>query len=96
MPAKNYYVVLGVSRDESSAGIRTAYHELASHLRPGLTGPPGASRSQEIDEAYEVLSGPARRREHDRESGAADLGTEVPAPSQPSRPASPGRSAWRR
>ncbi len=40
MPAKSYYVVLGVSRDELPAGIRTAYHELArrsgraSSLRP--------------------------------------------------------------
>jgi molecular chaperone DnaJ len=83
MPAKNYYVVLGVSRDESPAGIRTAYHELASHMHPDIAGPAGTSRLQEIDEAYEVLSRPARRRARDREFGVPDRGSEVPARRQP-------------
>jgi molecular chaperone DnaJ len=78
MPAKNYYVVLGVSRGESPAGIRNAYHELARRMHPDIAGPAGTSRFEEINEAYEVLSDPARRREHDLESGESRRGTEVP------------------
>jgi DnaJ-class molecular chaperone len=85
MPAKNYCVVFGVSRDESPAGIRNAYHELARHMHPDITGPAGRSRFQKINEAYEVLSSPARRRAHDREFGVPDRGTEVPVRRQPPR-----------
>ena len=73
MPAKNYYVVLGVSRGESPAGIRTAYHELARRMHPDVAGPAGTTRFQEINEAYQVLSDPARRRAHDREFGGPEV-----------------------
>ena len=90
MSAKNYYVVLGVSRDASHAGIRAAYHELARRMHPDITGPASTSRFQEINEAYEVLSDPARRRAHDREFDEPDRGTEVPVRRQPpSWPISP-------
>jgi molecular chaperone DnaJ len=69
MPAKNYYVVLGVSPGESPAGIRAAYHELACRVHTGIAPAAGASHTLEINEAYEVLSDPVRRRAHDRESG---------------------------
>ncbi len=78
MSVKNYYVVLGVSRNESPTGICTAYHELARRMHSGITGSAGTSRFQEINEAYEVLSDPARRGAHDRESLELALGTEVP------------------
>jgi len=83
MPAKNYYVVLGVSRDESPAGIRTAYHELARRMHPDIAGPAGTSRFHELNEAYEVLSDPDRRRAHDRDFGEPERGTEVPVRHQP-------------
>ena len=83
MPAKNYYVVLGVSRDESSAGIRSAYHELARRMHPDIAGPADTSRLQEINESYEVLSDPDRRRAHDRDFGEPERVTEVPARHQP-------------
>lgn len=85
MPAKNYYVVLGVSRGESPAGIRAAYHELARRMHAEMTAPPGTSRFQEINDAYEVLSDPARRRAHDREFGEPERVTEEPVRSQPHR-----------
>jgi len=83
MAAKNYYVILGISQDETPAGIRHAYHELARRMHPDVAGPVGTSRFQEINEAYEALSDLARRRAHDRESGAAERGTEVPVRHQP-------------
>lgn len=83
MPAKNYYLVLGVPRGASYAGIRAAYHELARLMHPDVTGPSGTSRFQEINEAYEVLSDPDRRRAHDREFDEPDRGMEVPVRRQP-------------
>ncbi len=83
MPAKNYYVVLGVSRHESPAGIRNAYHQLARRMHPDIAGPADTSRFQEINEAYEILSDPDRRRAHDREFGEPERGTEVPVRRQP-------------
>ena len=85
MPAKNYYVVLGVSRGESPAGIRAAYHELARRMHPDTTGPANTTRFQQINEAYGVLSDPARRRAHDLEFGEPGRGTEVPVRRQPPR-----------
>jgi DnaJ-class molecular chaperone len=79
MPAKNHYVVLGVSRDTSSAGIRSACHELARRMHPDIAGPVEASRFQEINESYEVLSDPYRRRAHDLDFGEPERVTEVPA-----------------
>ncbi len=78
MPAKNYYVALGVSRSEDAAGIRAAYHELARRMHPDVIGPGSTSRFQEINEAYEVLSDPARRRAHDREFEDEERGVEIP------------------
>ena len=83
MPAKNYYVVLGVSRGESAAGIHAAYRELARRLHPDIGGPSGANRFQEINEACEVLSDPAGRSAHDREVDALDRGAEAPVRGQP-------------
>ena len=90
MPAKNYYVVLGVSRGASHAGIRAAYHELARRMHPDITGPSGTSRFQEINEAYEVLSDPDRRSAHDREFDEPNRGLEMPVRRQrPRWPISP-------
>src|SRR5512140_2432914 len=79
MPAKNYYVVLGVSHDESPAGIRTAYHEIARRTHPDVAGPVG----QKINEAYGVLLDPDLRRAHDRGFGEPERVTEVPVRRQP-------------
>lgn len=84
MPAKNYYVVLGVSRDESSAGIRSAYHKLARRMHPDTAGPADITRFQEINESYEVLSDPDRRRAHDRDFGAPELVPQMPVRRQAS------------
>src|SRR5882757_28842 len=83
MPANNHYVVLGVSRNESSAGIRSAYHELARRMHPDIAGPADKSRFQEINESYEVLSDPDRRRAHDLDFGQPERVTENPARHKP-------------
>ncbi len=83
MPTKHYCVVLGVSRDESSAGIRSAYHDLARRMHPDIVGPADTSRFQEVNESYEVLSDPDRRRAHNRDLGELERVTKEPSPHQP-------------
>ncbi len=75
MPARDYYVVLGVSRHESPRGIQAAYHQLARQLHPDLTGTPDATAFQELNEAYSVLSDAERRKNYDH---ATDRGVEIP------------------
>lgn len=61
---KNYYLILGVPRTESYRGIRAAYRDLAKKLHPDRAGQPGKEAFQEVVEAYETLSDPARRRRY--------------------------------
>ena len=70
MERKSYYVVLGVSRTETTAGIRAAYRDRARHLHPDVAGD-GATRAfQELVEAYDVLSDPVRRRAYNAQLSA--------------------------
>lgn len=64
MAQKDYYLILGVSRTETTRGIQKAFRELAKQYHPDRVGPEGTAAFQEIVEAYEVLSDPARRRKY--------------------------------
>ena len=66
MTTRDYYIVLGVSRTESSAGIRDAFRKLAKQYHPDLGGPESRDRFQEIARAYEILSDPEQRRTYDQ------------------------------
>ena len=72
MAVKNYYVVLGVPRTESSSGIRAAFRELAKRYHPDRAGAGAEGRFKEIAEAYETLSDPQRRRIYNHTLGEAD------------------------
>lgn len=63
--ANDYYKVLGVNRTESLEGIQTAYRKLAKLCHPDLAGVQGKEKFQALQEAYEVLSDPGKRREYD-------------------------------
>lgn len=63
---KDYYEILGVSRDETQRGIQESFRKLAHRLHPDRVGPEGTSTFQDILGAYEVLSDPQKRREYDR------------------------------
>lgn len=65
MGVKNYYRVLGVSPAESLRDIRNAYRSLAKQCHPDYAGTEGQAKFQEIQEAYEVLSDPWKRKEYD-------------------------------
>lgn len=69
MAVKNYYVMLGVSTDETQAGIRARFRDLARSHHPDVAGPGATHVFQELSEAYEVLGDPKRRASHDRQLG---------------------------
>jgi molecular chaperone DnaJ len=64
---RDYYELLGVSRNASHAEIKTAFRRLARELHPDVSDAPDAGpRFRSITEAYEVLSDPERRQLYDR------------------------------
>ncbi len=64
---RDYYEVLGVSRDASPEEIKRAYRKAALKYHPDRNKSPDAEeRFKEAAEAYEVLSDPEKRNRYDR------------------------------
>ena len=66
--AKNYYDLLGVSRDADEKQIRMAYRRLARKYHPDVNSSQddAAERFKEVNEANEVLSNAESRKLYDR------------------------------
>jgi molecular chaperone DnaJ len=66
--ARDYYEVLGVSRDASAKDIKKAYRKLALEFHPDRNpdNPEAETRFKEASEAYEVLSNDEKRQIYDR------------------------------
>ncbi|MBQ3647032.1 MAG: DnaJ domain-containing protein [Synergistaceae bacterium] len=63
---KDYYKILGVSREASADEIRKAYRKLAKQYHPDVSKEKGAEEKyKEINEAYEVLKDPEKRKKYD-------------------------------
>ena len=64
---KDYYKVLGVGEKATSDEIKKAYRKLARELHPDKNpdDPKAEARFKEVQEANEVLSDSAKRREYD-------------------------------
>lgn len=63
---RDYYEVLGVSRDADQKAIKDAFRTLALKYHPDRNKAPGAeARFKEIAEAYAVLSDPKKRADYD-------------------------------
>jgi molecular chaperone DnaJ len=78
MAEKDYYKVLGVSKDASPDDIKKAYRKLAIKYHPDKN--PGNKSAEEkfkeISNAYEVLSDPDKRKTYDQQGmeGVKDMG----------------------
>jgi len=63
---KDYYRILGVDRNADEKAIKSAYRKLARRHHPDVSkGAGAAEKFKEINEAYEVLSDPEKRRRYD-------------------------------
>lgn len=56
MALKNYYLILGIARNESAAGVQDAFRELAKKYHPDVAGPESAEDFRNLVEAYKHLS----------------------------------------
>ena len=63
----NFYLILGLSPNASTADIKRAYRRMARRYHPGINPGDRAAESmyQQISEAYETLVDPGRRRQYD-------------------------------
>ena len=71
MPGQDYYDLLGVGRNATEDEIKKAYRKLARDLHPDRhSGDPAEASANEerfklVNQAYEVLKDPERRRQYD-------------------------------
>lgn len=68
MPKRDYYEILGISRNASEAEIKSAYRKLALQYHPDKNpdNPEAEAKFKEAAEAYAVLSNADKRARYDR------------------------------
>jgi molecular chaperone DnaJ len=71
--AKDYYEILGVSRNASADEIKKAFHRLAHQHHPHKGG--DEKKFKEINEAYQILSNREKREQYDRFGQVFEGGT---------------------
>lgn len=67
----DYYKVLGLTSDAEEKEIRAAYRKKAKKYHPDAGEGSSAEAFREIQDAYELLSDPGKRREYDRSRAPA-------------------------
>ena len=69
---RDYYEVLGVSKNASADEIKRAYRKMAKKYHPDVNKEPGAEEKfKEVQEAYDVLSDDNKKAAYDRYGHAA-------------------------
>jgi curved DNA-binding protein CbpA len=63
--SKDYYKVLGVTKESTDKEIKTAYHKLARQHHPDANGGKTSEKFKEVAAAYEVLSDKEKRSTYD-------------------------------
>ena len=82
MNEKDYYEILGVSKDATSRDIQKAFQQKARKLHPDVNKEPDAEEKfKEVSEAYAVLSDEQKRARYDAmRSGNPFAGAPTAAP----------------
>jgi curved DNA-binding protein len=94
--ARDYYEVLGVSRDADADAVQRAYRQQARKHHPDVAKDPGAEdRFKEVNEAYQVLSDPGARAKYDRFGPDFRRYSDDAATRGPGAPRDPGASSFR-
>src|SRR5579863_1204556 len=95
---KDYYEVLGVPRTAGEQEIKKAFRKLARQYHPDVakTKKGAEDKFKEVNEAYEVLSDPAKRKKYDELGPNWKQGAEFRPPpgwqdGRPGRPFAPGQ-----
>jgi molecular chaperone DnaJ len=78
---KNYYDILGISKDASAEDIKKAYRKLSMEFHPDRN-PNGEERFKEINEAYATLSDDTKRKAYDNPNPFGGMGTGRPGNTQ--------------
>jgi curved DNA-binding protein len=81
MKFKDYYQVLGISRDATQDDIKRAYRKLARKYHPDVSKDPDAEvRFKDLGEAYAVLKDPEKRAAYDQVGSDWKAGQEFQPP----------------
>lgn len=76
---RDFYEVLGVSKNASESEIKKAFKKKAKEYHPDLNkdNPAAAEKFKEVNEAYEVLSDPNKKAQYDQFGHAAFAGANM-------------------
>src|SRR5439155_1041066 len=97
MDFKDYYSTLGVAKTATSKELKQAYRKLARKHHPdvNLGDKSAESRFKEINEAYEVLGDPAKRKKYDELGANWRMYEQAGAPGQGGfDPSQAGGGGW--
>ena len=89
----DFYAVLELPADADDTTIRLAYRRLARRYHPDIAGEESLRRMQALNEAYQTLSDPERRRIYDASRPQPTTSPPPSASAAPPRP--PTRAAPR-